>query len=658
MTAKPSYEELTQRVTELGEKTTAHARIAERYQRILDLSPAIIYTCSIGGTYPATFVSENIKSVLGYEPLDFTRNPNFWAEHIHPEDHERVFAELPSLFEHGRHIHEYRFKAKDGNYRWMRDELNLIVDDQGNEQEIIGYMVDITENKRVEKKLRESETRLSLLVQQSPMAIITWDTNFKVVDWNKASEKIFGYSREEATEKHAEFIVPMESREHVVQIWQGLLELQGGTRSTNKNITKDGETILCEWFNAPVVNDRNEVISVLSLVQDITEQKNIEDQLRQAQKMEAIGNLAGGIAHDFNNILTAIIGYSELVKVQIQSGGDDSVENIDQVLRAGKRATELIKQILTFSRRDKHKLQPLMPHLAINEALKMLHASLPTTIEIKEDIDTESGIILGDPTKILQIVMNLCTNAMHAMENEKGILSVSLCRKDLREEDIREEGVLPGPFIILSISDTGVGMDKATKDRIFEPYFTTKETGKGTGLGLSVIHGIIKEYKGFINMESDSGKGTTFHIHFPALLKKTFTSEEQGIDKPLPTGNERILVVDDESSIVTLQKSILEELGYKVATITDSLDALEKVRTNPDQFDLIVTDQTMPNLTGSELAQEILKIRKNMPIILSTGYSSVISEEKAIAIGIKKYLAKPIGRKELAQTVRMVLDQS
>ena len=658
MTAKPSYEELTQRVTELGEKTTAHARIAERYQRILDLSPAIIYTCSIGGTYPATFVSENIKSVLGYEPLDFTRNPNFWAEHIHPEDHERVFAELPSLFEHGRHIHEYRFKAKDGNYRWMRDELNLIVDDQGNEQEIIGYMVDITENKRVEKKLRESETRLSLLVQQSPMAIITWDTNFKVVDWNKASEKIFGYSREEATGKHAEFIVPVESREHVDQIWQGLLELQGGTRSTNKNITKDGETILCEWFNAPVVNDRNEVISVLSLVQDITEQKNIEDQLRQAQKMEAIGNLAGGIAHDFNNILTAIIGYSELVKVQIQSGGDDSVENIDQVLRAGKRATELIKQILTFSRRDKHKLQPLMPHLAINEALKMLHASLPTTIEIKEDIDTESGIILGDPTKILQIVMNLCTNAMHAMENEKGILSVSLCRKDLREEDIREEGVLPGPFIILSISDTGVGMDKATKDRIFEPYFTTKETGKGTGLGLSVIHGIIKEYKGFINMESDSGKGTTFHIHFPALLKETFTSEEQGIDKPLPTGNERILVVDDESSIVTLQKSILEELGYKVATITDSLDALEKVRTNPDQFDLIVTDQTMPNLTGSELAQEILKIRKNMPIILSTGYSSVISEEKAIAIGIKKYLAKPIGRKELAQTVRMVLDQS
>ena len=657
MTAKPSYEELTQRVAELEKKATEYPRIVERNQRILDLNPAIIYTCSIGETYPATFISKNVKSVLGYKPLDFTSNPNFWAEHIHPEDHERVFAELPSLFEHGRHIHEYRFQAKDGKYRWMRDELNLIVDDQGNEQEIIGYMVDITENKRVEKKLRDSETRLSLLVQQSPMAIVTWDTDFRVVDWNKASEKIFGYSREEVTGKHAEFIVPMESREYVDQIWQSLLELQGGKRSTNENITKDGKTILCEWFNAPVVNDRNEVISVLSLVQDITEQKKIEEQLRQAQKMETIGTLAGGIAHDFNNILTAILGYAEIAKLNIPVDSN-AIKDIDQVINASKRAANLVQQILTFSRKSDHSLKPLAPHLIIKEALKMLRASLPTTIKIQENIDSKCGKVMADSTNIHQIIVNLCTNALHAMENETGTLSVSLCREEILAKDIKESDVSPGSFIVLSISDTGQGMDQKTRERIFDPYFTTKEVGKGTGLGMAVIYGIVKHYKGFIDVESEPGKGTSFHIYLPALEKNISILEEAEKDETLLMGNERILVVDDERDIVSIQKSVLERLGYKVAGTTDSLYALEQVRTNPDLFDLIITDQTMPNLSGANLAEEVLKIKQDMPIILCTGYSSVISEEVALAMGIKKYVLKPVGRKTLSGIVRQVLDEN
>lgn len=265
---------------------------------------------------------------------------------------------------------------------------------------------------------------------------------------------------------------------------------------------------------------------------------------------------------------------------------------------------------------------------------------------------------MADPTNIHRIIVNLCTNSLHAMANEKGTLSISLCRKEILAEDIKESDVSPGSFIVLSISDTGQGMDQKTRQRIFDPYFTTKEVGKGTGLGLSVIHGIVKDYKGFVDVESEPEKGTSFHICLPALEKNISIPEEEEIDETLLTGNERILVVDDESDIVNIQKSVLERLGYKVTGTTDSLYALEQVRINPGQFDLIITDQAMPNLSGANLAEEVLQIKQDMPIILCTGYSSIISEEVALAMGIKKYVLKPVGRKTLAKIARMVLDEN
>ncbi len=392
------------------------------------------------------------------------------------------------------------------------------------------------------------------------------------------------------------------------------------------------------------------------LEKEIRERKQIEKKLLQAQKMEAIGTLAGGIAHDFNNILAAIMGYSEIIKLSIP---DDSkaTKNIDQVLKACNRAAALVQQILTFSRKSDHHLIPLAPHLLIKEALKMLRASMPTTIKIQDDIDSECGKVMADSTNIHQVIVNLCTNSLHAMENEKGVLSVSLYRKEISDEEIAgEPNVSSGPFIVLKISDTGHGMDQATIEQIFDPYYTTKEVGKGTGLGLSVIHGIIQDYHGFIRVESELGKGTTFYVHIPVLQQETSTADEVKTDEPLPTGTERILVVDDESMIANLNKTILEQLGYEVTATTQSLDALEKIRTDPDQFDLIITDQTMPNLTGAELAQEVLSIKHNMPIILCTGYSSVLSEEDALAIGIKKYVKKPVNRTALAKIVRQVMD--
>ena len=399
--------------------------------------------------------------------------------------------------------------------------------------------------------------------------------------------------------------------------------------------------------------------SMVKIIRQREEEKNnLETQLQHAHKMEAVGTLAGGIAHDFNNILSAIIGFAEMAKDDIPADSN-AIKDIDQVIKASTRAADLVQHILTFSRMSGHSLEPLEPHLIIKEALKMLRASLPTTIKIQEDIDVNCGKVMADSTNIHQIIVNLCTNSLHAMEKEKGVLSVSLYRKEISDEEIAgEPEVSSGPFMVLEISDTGHGMEQATIEHIFDPYFTTKEVGKGTGLGLSIIHGIIKDYHGFIRVESKLGKGTTFHVYIPALQQETATTGEVKIDTSLPTGTERILVVDDESMIASINKTILERFGYKVTMTTNSLDALEKVRTDPDQFDLIITDQTMPNLTGAELAQRILKIKHNMPIILCTGYSSVLSEEEALAIGMKKYVRKPVDRKTLTKIVRQVLDEN
>jgi CheY-like chemotaxis protein len=371
--------------------------------------------------------------------------------------------------------------------------------------------------------------------------------------------------------------------------------------------------------------------------------------------MESVGTLAGGIAHDFNNILSGVLGYADMVREELVPGSK-SLQLQQEVIKAGLRAKELVKQILTFSRQAEHDFKPLQLHLIVKEALKLLRASIPTTIEIRQDIHTCSGTVLADPTQIHQVLLNLCTNAYYAMREKGGVLKVSLQEILIGPEDqLAALELQPGRYLQLSVSDTGVGIRPEDMEKIFEPYFTTKPVNEGTGLGLSVVHGIVKSHKGYITVNSEPGKGTVFNLYFPCIA----AAEEAGATgaaEPLPGGNEHILVVDDEVFIIKIEQFLLENLGYRITATTSSMEALRLFEQQPADFDLVITDMTMPQMTGVELARKFLAIRPDIPIILCTGFNELINEKTAKEIGIREFALKPVSKKEMAEMVRRALD--
>ena len=384
------------------------------------------------------------------------------------------------------------------------------------------------------------------------------------------------------------------------------------------------------------------------------EKAELETQIRTTQKMEAIGTLAGGIAHDFNNILVPIIAYTDMV-MATEVPGSANWQNLQEVYKAANRAKELVKQILTFSREREHEICPVQIVPVVKESLKLLKASLPSTIEVSQRLEAEGVTILADPTQIHQIVMNLCTNAYHAMRDKGGVMEVTLSQVAIGSRDSLDRRLLPGSYLVLTVSDTGPGMDQATMERIFDPYFTTRKHGEGTGLGLAVVLGIVKKYGGDIRVYSEPGQGASFQVYFPVLGKV-----EEGLSSILSTapvtGDERLLLVDDEPQIVDSMQKMLEFHGYHVTTKTSSVEALEVFRLAPEGFDLVITDQTMPYMTGDQLVLELKKIRPDIPVVLCTGFSLVMDEAKAKALGIDAFLLKPVLRKEMSETIRRVLD--
>jgi CheY-like chemotaxis protein/anti-sigma regulatory factor (Ser/Thr protein kinase) len=373
--------------------------------------------------------------------------------------------------------------------------------------------------------------------------------------------------------------------------------------------------------------------------------------------MEAIGTLAGGIAHDFNNILSVIIGNANLLEFS-EGLADAERSSLQQIITAADRARQLVKQILTFSRRGEQ--QRLLVNLkpVFKETFNFLKATLPSSIEVHQSIHADAGAILADPTQMQQVLMNLCTNSAHAMENqETGVLEISLEKALIPPELARfEPDVEPGEFVKLMVTDTGPGIEPGVRERMFEPYFTTKGPGKGTGLGLSVVHGIVKAHGGFIKVFSEAGKGTSFHVFLPIAEGEGKTTAPR--DTRLPRGSETILLVDDEKALADMAQQMLERLGYRVETRTSPLEAIEAFRANPDKYHAVITDMTMPQMNGINLSKQLLEIRSDLPILLCTGFSDAANEERARAAGIREFAFKPLALSDFAKTLRKMMDEA
>ena len=549
--------------------------------------------------------------------------------------------------------------TKEG-WRWQEWHNTAILNKDNEVEGVVAVGRDIDERKQAETALIKSEKQFKDLFNSITDLIYTHDLEGRFISLNLAVQKAFGYEYEEFIGHKASDLMKPELRLLFDSEYLGALKMQGNQEGISSYLTKNGEKIYIEYHSSMVHPDGEEPY-ISGTGRDVTERvlserkvAKLQEQLTQAQKMESIGTLAGGIAHDFNNILFPIFGYLEMILTDI---AEDSPlrGQLVEVLNGAKRARDLVQQILTFSRQKDHEMKALEVHLVIREALQLIKSSLPSTIEISKNIKTDCGLVMADSSQIRQVVMNLCTNAYHAMEKTGGKLTVYLKEVELALKDLKDPAMIPGKYVCLTVADTGIGVEQNIINRIFDPYFTTKETGKGTGMGLSITHGIVKSHGGHISVYSEPGKGTEFKVYLPMIKKQEETAKVE-TETLIQKGDERILLVDDQNLIVDMEKQMLERLGYHITPRTSSIEALEAFRANPDTFDLVITDMTMPNMTGDQLAGELIKIRSDIPIILCTGFSELISKEKAEALGIKGFLLKPVVIKDLSSVIREVLD--
>ena len=507
---------------------------------------------------------------------------------------------------------------------------------------------DITRRKLAEETLQKSKQRYRSLFENSLDGIYTSTPEGRFIEANPALVKMLGY---ESKEELLSINIPKD-------LYVSESDRPGPTQRNRIFRTrfkkKDGAQISVEINSWVFFNEKGEPVYYENIIRDITEREKLEKRMRQAERIEAIGALSSGIAHDFNNILTAIICGTELALYQIPERSPVQ-RNLKQVLDASDRARALVSQILTFSRQNDHKPKPVQIGPIIKESFKLLRASLSTTIEIRKNIKTMSDTILADATQICQVLINLCTNAAHAMQDNGGVLEIILENVDIDAGAAAQYPDLkPGPFLRLAVADTGHGINPEIKDLIFDPFFTTRELSGGTGIGLAVVHRIVKSCGGAIKVESESGKGSVFQIFFPKF-NVAVTPETEAVE-PIQGGSEQILFVDDEQILAKMGQNILQNLGYKVVVKTDSVEALETFRARPDRFDLVITDQTMPHMTGETLARELVQIRKDIPIILCTGLNKAILKERTRAVGMREIVTKPFAIRQLAQSIRRALD--
>jgi len=626
---------------------------------IIDLDGRVTY---VNSSFLNLWGYENERNVVGKPVVALWR------------DEEKASEVSKAVSREGSWIGELTDRRKDGRPFIAQVSASMVRDEAGEPLCMMATCLDVTEKKLAEKEKKRSEQRFAEFINFLPDTTWAIDREGRVTMWNKEAEKMTGIPAEDILGKgNHEYALPFYGVRRPM-----LLDLVMNPgldiKKEYKFIERERHAIIGEavtsslgegphylWGKAsPIFNNDGELVGAIESMRDITgrknaeeERRNLEAHLQQAQRMEAMGVLAGGIAHDFNNILTALMGYAELALFNIPKGGE-AFYSLDNILKAGHRARDLVSQILAFSRQTEQERRPTKLSPIIKETIKLLYASLPRTINIQQKIAGKKDMVLADPTQIHQILMNLCTNAHHAMMENGGILKIELGAIALNTPESAFYGLQPGPYVKLTVADTGCGMDQDVQKRIFEPYFTTKAKGVGTGLGLSVVHGIVRNYDGAVSVQSKKGKGTTFTTLLPSI--DIGEDRESEVLEAIPRGSEKILFVDDEEALADLGNRLIGHLGYEVISMTSSVAALEAVRENPHGYDLVVTDMTMPRMTGDVLASKIIDIRADMPVILCTGFSEKISEATALQMGIRAFVEKPFTMKDMGRVIRQVLN--
>jgi PAS domain S-box-containing protein len=623
----------------------------ELYRDFVEGSDDIVTRTDSQGRF--TFVNFKAEEVFGLPPAECIGLSAL--EFVHMDDRQKLAdAYVKWQREKPRHVtYENRQVSRSGETRHLLWTVSPHFDESGRLMHISNVGHDITVRKRAE----EQRLLLATAVEQAAESIVITDVVGKIQYVNPAFEMHSGYSRAEALGENLQILRSgRHDQAFFDEMWDKLMK--GGVwRGRQINKRKDGSIFEEDATISPVHDANRKIVNFVAVKRDVTREAELEARLFQTQKMEAMGTLAGGIAHDFNNLLQIMLGYLDLLQANTSPGGQPA-EYMEQIRAAGERAAHLVNQILALSRKSQLENEALRIQLILEEVLSLIRSSLPATIEIRQSIDADTGPVMADATEVHQIVMNLCTNAYHAMRETGGVLEVTLQEVMLDAESVsRIPGLVEGRKARLSVRDAGTGMDAATLERIFDPYFTTKQVGEGTGLGLAIVRGIVESYGGAVMVESEPGVGTVFDVYIPLIDASVAGDAEPEEDEALiATGTERLLVVDDEPMVAELTRLGLTNLGYEVEVHTSSREALEAFRTAPDSFDVVITDQTMPNMTGLELTLELLRIRPNTPIILCTGFSELVDETSTKAAGIREYAEKPVLPRTLAFAVRKIMN--
>ncbi|MBF0279726.1 MAG: PAS domain S-box protein [SAR324 cluster bacterium] len=623
--------------------------VEKKEHLLIDLFDAGIWTCALPDD--EFYFSSKWKSIIGFEIHEIENCKETWFGRVHPEDAEELKQKFEKLKnrEIGEFDSEHRIKHKNGSFHWMNCKARILKSVSANQHLILGVLRDISHRKSQENKLRENEEHYRSLVENTPVCVHEIDLNGQLTSMNPAGLKMLGLADER--DIYGVEYCSYSSRQDRQRIEKLMEAAIAGKPSSFEFCSEGTPARTFKSCFVPIRNSNGAVIKLMGLTEDITELKETQLQLRQAQKLETIGTLTGGIAHEFNNLLTPILGYSEMLMGN-KCEDDPDIVDLVQIHKSVNRARDLVQKMLTYGRQNVSARTSVRLESLTEETCKLLKKTIPRNISFKTDFEENLPAIHGNSNEIHQILVNLAINASHAM-TDGGELTIQLKYSGFQHFAGLEDRGREGSYVSLAVQDTGVGMDQKILEKIYDPFFTTKKIGQGTGLGLSVVQGIVDQHEGHIGVESLPGKGTTFTVYFP--VSKEIVNRSETKIQALANGCERILLIDDEEIILQMTRKILKKFNYEVTGFLDSQEAIEFFSENSQNFDLVMTDYGMPKLNGKQISEQIKKIRPDIKIILLTGYADLVNSTNSEEWGIDALLSKPYNVNEINAIVRNTL---